>query len=398
MRPVAAYQNIIDNSYDLKQLESEGYEFEIKENHLLVYNVPYLNRKKDVKLGTLVTELSVTGDMTYFPKDHTIRFIGEYPCDEYGNEIEHIRLESVTKKLSESITINHTFSSESCIGLNGYYRKVVHYVKILLEPAEWLYPGLCGRTYIIVENDEEETVFNYFDTNSSRAEIFTISTKLKPLKIGIIGLSGTGSYILDFVAKTPVSEIHLFDGGLFIQHNAFRSPGAPPRSVLNDFQPKVHYFKSIYENMHKNIIAHECNINDENVDLLAGLDFVFISIDTGQVKKNIINKLESMGIPFIDMNMEIQEVNEVLNGDLSVTANDMKKSESILNTQSISFEDTNATIYNRNIQTAELNALSASLAVIKWKKLFGIYFDNEHEMYSKYTINNNQIQNEGKRL
>jgi hypothetical protein len=31
---------------------------------------------------------------------------------------------------------------------------------------------------------------------------------------------------LDFVAKTPVEEIHLFDSDVFLQHNAFRAPGA----------------------------------------------------------------------------------------------------------------------------------------------------------------------------
>jgi tRNA A37 threonylcarbamoyladenosine dehydratase len=33
-----------------------------------------------------------------------------------------------------------------------------------------------------------------------------INDKLKPLRIGIVGLGGTGSYVLDFVAKTPVKE------------------------------------------------------------------------------------------------------------------------------------------------------------------------------------------------
>jgi tRNA A37 threonylcarbamoyladenosine dehydratase len=39
-------------------------------------------------------------------------------------------------------------------------------------------------------------------------------------------MGGTGSYILDLVAKTAVMEIHLFDGDDFNQHNAFRAPGA----------------------------------------------------------------------------------------------------------------------------------------------------------------------------
>jgi hypothetical protein len=40
--------------------------------------------------------------------------------------------------------------------------------------------------------------------------------KLELGKIAIIGLGGTGSYVLDLAAKTPVKEIHLFDGDKFL--------------------------------------------------------------------------------------------------------------------------------------------------------------------------------------
>ena len=59
--------------------------------------------------------------------------------------------------------------------------------------------------------------------------------KLMNHKVAIIGLGGTGSYILDMLAKTPVSEIHLFDGDDFLTHNAFRSPGA---ASLDDLSKK----------------------------------------------------------------------------------------------------------------------------------------------------------------
>ena len=86
------------------------------------------------------------------------------------------------------------------------------------------------QTFKVVAPDKEqpETPFNYIDTASSRAEIDVVTAKLAKLKrIAIVGLGGTGSYVLDLVAKTPVWEIHLYDGDAFLQHNAFRSPGAP---------------------------------------------------------------------------------------------------------------------------------------------------------------------------
>jgi tRNA A37 threonylcarbamoyladenosine dehydratase len=81
---------------------------------------------------------------------------------------------------------------------------------------------VTAKTFTVVDAEEEETVFKYIDTASSRAEINLIARKLELGKIAIVGLGGTGAYVLDLVAKTPVREIHLFDGDTFFQHNAFR--------------------------------------------------------------------------------------------------------------------------------------------------------------------------------
>jgi tRNA A37 threonylcarbamoyladenosine dehydratase len=40
-----------------------------------------------------------------------------------------------------------------------------------------------------------------------------VTAKLEGKKIAIVGVGCTGSYILDLVAKTPVSEIHMYDDG-----------------------------------------------------------------------------------------------------------------------------------------------------------------------------------------
>ena len=50
--------------------------------------------------------------------------------------------------------------------------------------------------------------------------------------------------------------------------------------------------------------------------------------------------------------------------------------------------------YATNIQIADLNALSAVLAVIKWKKRRGFYADLENEHHTTYTIDGNAITNE----
>lgn len=61
----------------------------------------------------------------------------------------------------------------------------------------------------------------------------------------------------------------------------------------------------------------------------------------------------------------------------------------------IDFADTDdANGYDLNIQIAELNALNAVLAVIRWKTHFGFYSDLESEHYSAFTIDGNHLLNE----
>ena len=55
-----------------------------------------------------------------------------------------------------------------------------------------------------------------------------------------------------------------------------------------------------------------------------------------------------------------------------------------------------ATIYAKNIQIADLNALNAALAVIRWKKYFGVYIDLGHEHHANFALNGNVIINEDK--
>jgi ThiF family len=55
--------------------------------------------------------------------------------------------------------------------------------------------------------------------------------KLRLSRVVIVGLGGSGSHILDLIAKTRVRQIDLYDGDHFRRHNAFRSPGAATRAA-----------------------------------------------------------------------------------------------------------------------------------------------------------------------
>ena len=53
---------------------------------------------------------------------------------------------------------------------------------------------ITEKTFRIREIVNESEVFQYIDTNSSRAKINAINEKVKGQKIAIIGLGGTGAY------------------------------------------------------------------------------------------------------------------------------------------------------------------------------------------------------------
>jgi hypothetical protein len=275
-------QRPINRSADLKRLRDEGYDLEIRSGCLLVKDVPYVNSNKEVKRGILVIKLVLAGDQTGRPDTHVAYFSGDHPCNEDGSEIAKIKHGSNAHSLVEGVAVNHSFSAKPkpADAYPDYYAQVTTYVAILSGPAQRIYPALTAKTFPVIAPDaEDDEPFNYCDTATSRAEIVAVTNKLKLRAIAILGLGGTGSYVLDLAAKTTVRRIHLYDGDWFYQHNAFRSPGAPSLDELAAKQPKVTYFKNLYSKMHRGIVEHPVHLDAGNVEELRGMDFVFVCLD-----------------------------------------------------------------------------------------------------------------------
>lgn len=386
-------QQLINHSPDLKQLRDEGFEIEVIGGHLLVHHIPYLNSQKEIKFGSIVTILNLANPtFAGTPHDHTVYFSGDIPCDKMGNPLTSIINSSNNQQLTDKILVNHYFSSKPPSGnYPNYYEKIRTYTEILSSQAKSIDSSVTAKTFKVIIDSEEETAFNYYDTNSTRSNIYLINSKFRRQKIGIIGLGGTGSYILDFVAKTPVDEILLFDGDVFLQHNAFRSPGAPSIETLDKQFKKVDYLAEIYSKMHRGIKPHAIYVTEENFSLLGGLSFVFICIDSNKARGTIISKLLQLGIPFIDVGLGVNIADDNLVGTLRVTVGTPSKFDHLSNR--IGTEDIDDNEYSTNIQIADLNALNGLLAVIKWKKMSGFYQDLKQEHYTTYTINTGQLIN-----
>lgn len=384
---------LIARSSHLTRLRDEGYALEIHNGtsgaYLLVHDVPYVNSQKEVKLGTLVTPLELAGNVAAAPvSNHQMWFIGDHPCNPDGTEIIEIKHSSSKVDYGNGLVVDHGFSAKLRGGIQypDYHKKITTYVTIIEGPARHYKPDITTKTFrpIIAEGT---SVFKYADSATSRAGIGAMASKLASHKVAIIGLGGTGSYVLDLVAKTHVQEIHLFDGDRFHQHNAFRSPGAPSLEELtNPF--KVEYFAGIYSKMRHGVISHAYRVTPENIQELSEFGFVFICIDKPESKEPIIDGLLSAGIPFIDVGMDVQQKDGFLFGQCRTTYGHPSAGGAVKEHVSLGAGRAND-IYASDIQVADLNALNGTLAVIRWKKHFGFYVDQGQEINSVYIIGTN---------
>nr|WP_157940260.1 ThiF family adenylyltransferase [Arthrobacter ruber] len=368
---------------------ADGYEVSIRHGHLVISNVPYLTANGEVSVGEVLSELNLAGETTAPPEPHTVYFTG-VPHKAPGVPMHEVIAMLGTQEPIPGLISNSYLSTKPASGRYAdYYEKISQYVRVIVGPARAVDPRATARTFRPIETDEDESPFVYLDSASARAGISTLSMRLATGPVGIVGLGGSGSYILDLVSKTPVPEIHLWDPDDFLTHNAFRAPGAATLGQLNKRQTKVEYFASQYSAMHRGIIAHPQMIDASTIEHLSGLDFVFVAIDTSPVKQEIIQWLTQQGIPLIDVGMGVSRQRDALGGIVRTTTVTQENNAHV--ERRISFTDEREDEYERNIQLADLNALNATLAVIKWKKLKGFYRDDVNELHTTYTIASGQL-------
>jgi len=384
---------LISRSGDLRRLRDEGYEVDVSNGYLLIGHVPYVNAKGQVAYGTLVSPLELAGDSTVKPTNHVAFWVGDYPCDAKGSQlVKLVNNTNMQEKIQDGLVATHSFSHKPVGGYTDYYEKMTTYMRMLEGEAHVLEPSATSKTSPLVPLTEDESVFCYLDSASSRAGITAINDKLKRGRIAIVGLGGTGAYVLDLVAKTLVGEIHLFDRDSFLQHNAFRSPGAPSCGDLAKKPTKVEWFAETYSRMRRKIVPHSQYIDKTNVAELKPMDFVFLCLDKGEPKRVMVDYLVENRIPFIDVGMGLNIQDGALGGLVRVTTYTPPFHDHLA--KRIPFDDGEDNEYSRNIQIADMNALNAALAVIKWKKIWGFYIDLEKEHNTVYGVSTNLVTNE----
>lgn len=388
---------LIVHNDDINQLVKDGYDVRHINGHIVIVDIPYVDANKTIQYGALMSPYTPQG-LKIVQRDHTVFFTGSQPCDKNGTPIVGSFVNGANRNVvCGEYRSQFMFSSKPMPAMKyrDFHHKFSQYLKLLIAPAQSLDSSVTAQYFRPLQDSYDEGVFNYVDTNSSRASITSSSEKMKGQKIGIIGLGGTGSYLLDFVTKTPVQEIHLIDGDIFDFHNAFRAPGAAVHERLTARESKVNYHKSNYSNMHKNIIAHDTMLDGSNIDLIENLDFVFLSMDASEEKKIILDYLIDKNIPFIDTGIGVTSIESTseIRGQVRITMGIPDKYERVTkHISTVKRDDEDE--YQQNIQISEINALAAIMSVIKWKKHFGFYHDFDKSLNQIYAISDETLSNQ----
>lgn len=383
---------LIDRSDDLRTLRDEGYAVGISGANLVVEDIPYVTAAGTVRRdGVIVAPIVIGGDLVGAPDTHVVFFAGEMPHTRDRQPVSSFGASPHAQQITPTRTTSFQFSAKPTAGqYESHTKKIQTYTSYICSHAAALEPDATPLTRRVVPPDDDSSPFCYLDTASARAEINMITAKLAVDRVAIVGTGGTGSYVLDLVAKTPVGEIHIFDGDVFSSHNAFRAPGAASVEELRAQPYKVDYLRGRYSVLHKRIVAHAQYVDATNVDSLRGMGFVFLCIDANPGKRLIVQNLEDFGITFVDVGMGLFETNGTIGGILRVTTSQADNRATARATMSLG-GSAEEDLYERNIQVADLNMLNASLAVQKWKKLMGFYQDTAREQHLLYTVRSNLV-------
>ncbi|BDZ45475.1 DUF6791 domain-containing protein [Naasia aerilata] len=371
------------------RLLGEGYCLSLEGNHLIIEHVPYVTPAGSVAYGRLALPVILSGTTVQDGAgDHRIWFVGEQPSDERGRPLPGPSPEphAITAQLIANFMIS---SKPKGIGaFANTYDKITSYVRVLSHPAQIVDESVTATPGAGWNEIPDDLPFVYPDTGTARAGLAAMNAVFRGQRIGIIGLGGTGSYILDQVAKTWVDAIDLFDGDAFDNHNAYRAPGAASLSELQMRPNKAEYFAQKYGHMHTGITAHPVFITEANVTELNGCSFVFMAAADAKEKPMILDWLRQNGVPTIEVGMGIRDEGAGLSGLLAAVnhfpdrgAQDTATSQGGINE------------YDRNIQVADLNSLNAILAVISWKKYLGYYAKAESADEVVYKLFTNTIRN-----
>ena len=244
--------------------------------------------------------------------------------------------------------------------------------------------------------------FKIPNTFEARAALGPVQDRIRDKRIAIIGLGGTGAYVLDLMAKTPVPEIHLLDADHVEWHTFMRAPSAPTTDEIESLRrnalTKVANYRSKYDSLREGIYAHAVRIDSSSVftNFLSSnpVDFAFVCIDqqkdSDSPRQDVVYAaLSKAKIPFIDSGVSITLEDHTVRGAVT-TSFYAEGSEAWKEAIPNARVEGNVPGY-RNVQLPEVNALAASLAVMEWRRRTEQYVSESTSFLHRFRLDRPRI-------
>ncbi|MBT9446695.1 MAG: ThiF family adenylyltransferase [Hyphomonadaceae bacterium] len=377
-----ALPELVSHNPFLKDLEETGYHVDFVGGYLVLYGIPYLDKDAQLQHGDWASPVALNGQRIDPPSgNHQAWWRGGRPFDQNGRELRlggGPGVVEVTPDFKTQQSFSFKLFNETGVmrDYRSFDEKIRTYLEAITGPAIAMFPDATPLRGIEIKAAAQGSPLRYPDTMSSRYHINDISAMLVGKKVAIIGLGGTGSYILDFIVRTHLQTITLFDDDKVHVHTIFRLPGFIAQAIG---KLKVHALATHYGQWHSGIEAIPERITVENVARLKEYDFVFVSVDDGPARRLIVDWLSANGIPYVDCGMGLSRSAVGLSGFVRVTGVDRDAFEKNVGTARLPVENAKEDEYRKQPQITELNALNATLAVIRFKQFFRM-FDRESDV------------------
>ena len=372
------FRKLVSRNSDLAKLVDRGYAVAFASNCLVVRDVPYIGGSGDLRWGTLVAKLVFVDQEQVTQDDHQVYFAGGHPYQLDGTPVANLGGGASTIQLAGGCTdvvVERSFSNKPKAAgrYADFYEKIDTYVGLISAPAIERF-GVSPFTFRASEDEEQQQgPFKFRDTLTSRAQIADLAGLFDNDVVAVIGLGGTGAYLLDGLVKTPVAEVRGFDGDEYHVHNTFRSPGRVDEAELG--RSKADVYRERYDNYRHRLRIEARYVDETSADAFKGVTFAFVCVDKGAARGAIFELLISLGIPFIDVGMGLNRKHGPLNGQLRVTHYSVEDGARMRDRGFAELADTPGDFYRANIQIGELNAMNACLALIRFKQIRGFYLE-----------------------
>lgn len=375
MACVLGLQELASHNSFIQELEKQGFLIDFINGFFVIYGLPYLNKEGTLEHGDWASPVDLSEDgVLNPPSNHQAYFRGGRPHDGNGRELR-LGSQDAASHVAEGFDTRIAFSyklkaGEDLRGYHSFEEKVLTYLETITGPAMTKYPDATPLRAIERKAAEQGSPLRFPDTLSAKYNMNDLSSLLRGKKVAIIGLGGTGSYILDFLAKTHLERIALFDDDTVYVDTIFRMPGYIHRAIG---RKKVDALAQQYTNWHSGIEAIPERITEHNIARLREFDFVFVSLDDGPARLLIVDWLSGNSIPYVDCGMGLNRLVNGLNGTVRITGVDRVAFERTVGTAHLPVSNTKEDEYRRQAQIAELNALNATLAVVRFKQHFKLF-------------------------